>query len=88
MRDEYETRGLYDLIHWMNYSFDTSKAKMVELGSYAGQSTCIFAKYFEKVTAVDPWEDFEEYPSAQNSLSFLIRFNKFSSCIKSSITII
>jgi hypothetical protein len=28
---------------------------MIEIGSYAGESTEIFAKFFEKVYAIDPW---------------------------------
>lgn len=61
MRDEFETRGLYEMISYVNYSFDTSKAVVVEVGSYAGQSTCIFGQYFNTVHAVDPWEDEDEY---------------------------
>jgi hypothetical protein len=34
---------------------------MVELGSYAGQSTSIFSKYFKRVIAIDPWENQDEY---------------------------
>jgi len=63
MRDEYFTRGIYELISYLNYYFDTSNAEMVELGSYGGQSTAIFSQYFKKVTAIDPWEDYEELPT-------------------------
>lgn len=62
MRNERsDIRGLYEMINYINYSFDTSEASMVELGSYAGQSTCIFGQYFKKVHAVDPWENHNEY---------------------------
>ena len=47
--------GLYDLIYYLNYHFDVSKASMAEIGVYAGQSTHIFSQYFKKVHAVDPW---------------------------------
>jgi hypothetical protein len=30
---------------------------LVEIGSYAGESTAIFAKFFNKVYAIDPWSD-------------------------------
>lgn len=29
---------------------------MIEIGSYTGDSTAIFAKYFDTVYAIDPWE--------------------------------
>ena len=64
MRDEvnypYSIEGLRELMSYLNYYFDTSKGTMVELGSYAGQSACIFSEYFEKVIAIDPWEDYDE----------------------------
>ena len=53
--------GLYDLIYYLNYHFDVSKASMAEIGVYAGQSTHIFSQYFKKVHAVDPWINDEEY---------------------------
>jgi len=74
-RDEYETRGLYELISYLNYYFDTSTATMVELGSYAGQSTSIFSKYFKKVVAIDPWENHDEYPHDMNLVEKV--FDKF-----------
>jgi len=60
--DPENTMGLYDLINYLNYHFDVSKANMVEVGVYAGQSTHIFSQYFKRVHAVDPWKNFEEYP--------------------------
>jgi len=77
-RKEYNTRGLYEMVEYLNYYFDTSKATMVELGSYAGQSTCIFSQYFEKVIAVDPWENHEEYPHDMGLVEEV--FDKFAGC--------
>jgi predicted O-methyltransferase YrrM len=34
-----------------------NRDNMVEIGSYAGHSTVIFARYFKRVTAVDPWKN-------------------------------
>ena len=62
IRSEYETRGLYELVSYLNYYFDTSTATMVELGSYSGQSTSIFSNYFKKVIAIDPWKNYEALP--------------------------
>lgn len=33
------------------------RSTMVEIGSYLGESTCIFAKYFERVISIDPFLD-------------------------------
>jgi len=44
--------GLQDLI---DYIGDCSDMIMVEIGSYVGDSTEIFAKNFKTVFAVDPW---------------------------------
>jgi predicted O-methyltransferase YrrM len=55
MRDETYTKGLLDLINHINQFSDTSKMKMVEIGSYAGESTQIFANHFKEVIAIDPF---------------------------------
>lgn len=44
--------GLQDLI---NHIGDCSDMIMVEIGSYVGDSTGIFAKSFKAIHAVDPW---------------------------------
>tara|TARA_Y100000310_G_scaffold246331_1_gene251573 strand:- start:208 stop:942 length:735 start_codon:yes stop_codon:yes gene_type:complete len=88
-RDEYQTRGLYEMMAYLNYYFDTSKGTMVELGSYAGQSTCIFSQYFRKVIAVDPWKGYitdptnpDTVPFADSSNMALVEnaFDKFAGC--------
>ena len=55
MRDNHYTKGLIDLINYLNKFGDTSKMRMVEIGSYAGESTQIFAKHFKEVIAIDPY---------------------------------
>jgi predicted O-methyltransferase YrrM len=55
MRDNTYTEGLIDLIKYINNISDTSKMRMIEIGSYAGESTQIFAKYFKEVIAIDPY---------------------------------
>jgi predicted O-methyltransferase YrrM len=55
MRDEIYSKGLIDLINYLNTFGDTKKMRMIERGSYAGESTIIFAKYFKEVIAIDPY---------------------------------
>lgn len=50
-------QGLLDLINYINKTHNTRKMTLLEIGSYIGESTCIFAKYFEKVISVDPYKD-------------------------------
>jgi len=52
MRDQHSTEGLLDLINELG---DVSDKTMVEIGSFIGESTIIFAKHFKHVTAVDPF---------------------------------
>lgn len=55
MRDEHYTKGLMDLIQYLNEFGDTTKMRMVKIGSYAGESTKIFAKHFKEVISIDPF---------------------------------
>ena len=55
MRSEGYSKGLKDLIEYMNEQVDTSQLNMIEIGSYLGESTVIFAKYFKSVVSIDPY---------------------------------
>lgn len=55
MRDELYTEGLRDMIRYVNSFSPTSDMDMIEIGSYAGESTVIFAENFRTVTAIDPY---------------------------------
>lgn len=51
-------QGLLDLIEEIKSKTDVSEMIMVEIGSYQGESTEMFAQAgFKKITAVDPWID-------------------------------
>lgn len=52
--DEASVQGLKDLSHYILGSIPGEKT-VVEVGSYAGESTEIFAATFQRVYAVDPW---------------------------------
>lgn len=43
---EGNSKGLEDLVSYINNYQDTSKLTMIEIGSYLGESTIIFAKTF------------------------------------------
>ena len=45
--------GLLDLISQLG---DTQNKRMVEIGSFVGESTILFAQYFREVIAVDPFK--------------------------------
>lgn len=50
-------KGLYDLIEYINGFSPTSEMKMVEIGSYLGESTLVFASKFKEVITIDPFLD-------------------------------
>jgi predicted O-methyltransferase YrrM len=52
MRDQVGTEGLLDLIKELG---DNSEKTMIEIGSFVGESTVLFAESFKKVIAVDPF---------------------------------
>ena len=52
MRDAAGTEGLLDLIKELG---DNSEKTMIEIGSFVGESTVLFAQSFKKVIAVDPF---------------------------------
>lgn len=55
MRDQTYTKGLEDLIEYVKQHGDTKKMSMIEIGSYAGESTQMFANEFKSVIAIDPF---------------------------------
>lgn len=50
-----QREGLESLIKHINTYSSTKEMTMIEIGSYIGESTLIFAKYFKKVIAIDPF---------------------------------
>ena len=66
MRDAAGTEGLLDLIKELG---DNSEKTMIEIGSFVGESTVLFAQSFKKVIAVDPFQaDYD--PADPTSYSF------------------
>jgi predicted O-methyltransferase YrrM len=55
MRDEIYTQGLIDLINYIKKHVKTEEMSMIEIGSYAGESTKIFSENFKSVISIDPF---------------------------------
>ena len=52
MRDKISSEGLLDMIKELG---DVSDKTMIEIGSFIGESTIIFAQHFKEVIAIDPF---------------------------------
>jgi len=53
MRDNTSSEGLRELIKELG---DTKEMRMIEIGSFIGESTIIFAEHFKEVIAIDPFQ--------------------------------
>lgn len=58
MRDEIGTQGLIDLCSYIKENYEESIETIIEIGSYAGESSVIFAEQFPdaKIFCIDPWK--------------------------------
>jgi predicted O-methyltransferase YrrM len=60
MRNAHYAQGLLHLIDAIDSLRPTKEMTMIEIGSYAGESTEIFAQHFQYVIAIDPYnEDYD-----------------------------
>ena len=57
MRHKEFVDGLNDLIDYIDLHSQVSEMEMIEIGSYAGESTEIFCSRFKTVIAIDPYLD-------------------------------
>ncbi len=58
MREGTSKEGLLNLIDYMNGLFAyTKRMSMIEIGSYIGESSVMFAENFKMVYTVDPYDD-------------------------------
>ena len=55
MRAPFYAEGLIDMIDWINTIRPTSEMRIIEIGSYVGESTMIFADRFKEVISLDPY---------------------------------
>ena len=69
MRPVEQAEGLLDLIKELG---DNSNKTMIEIGSFVGESTVLFAQHFKEVLAIDPF--LADYDPADPT-SYLFEFN-------------
>lgn len=55
MRPEWSQTGLLTMISYINEIIPTENLTLIEIGSYAGESTNIFCKNFKSVISIDPY---------------------------------
>jgi cephalosporin hydroxylase len=56
--DAVQIKGLQDLIEYLKTHLGDLKSKtMIEIGSYAGESSVMFAEHFGQVICIDPFMD-------------------------------
>lgn len=78
MRTPIEREGLEDMIRWINTIRPTSEMRMIEIGSYVGESTMIFAEHFKEVISVDPYvNDYDVTDLACSYASFDKVYSQF-----------
>ena len=80
MRSGHYKNGLEDLINYVNTFSDTKEMTIIEIGSYAGESTEIFAQNFKSVIAIDPFmNDYDPNDPACSYMDLTNVYNTFSS---------
>ena len=68
MRDKVSTESLLELMKELG---DNSNKIMIEIGSFVGESTVLFAQSFKKVIAIDPFlEGYDPKDSISNNFDF------------------
>ncbi len=81
MRDQNQTEGLLEMIKELG---DVSDKTMIEIGSFIGESTIIFAKHFKHVTAIDPFlpnYDMDD-PTCNSGFNFEDVYQEFKNTIE------
>lgn len=83
MRNEEGVRALEHLIYRLQKTHDTKNMTMIEIGSYSGQSTVVFAKYFKKVITIDPFiEDYDPADPTCKMAKMSVVYEKFKETVK------
>lgn len=88
VRSEKLRQGLNDLCKYIESFYATKTLTVLEIGSFAGESTEILAKHFKKVHAVDPWNQkmlhvsMQKFRAREAEHNFIERMKKFDNVIK------
>lgn len=78
MRTELYTAGLEDLIDYVNAITPVSQMKILEIGSYIGESTLQFARRFGMVVSIDPFlDDYDVTDPACHCWPFSMVYDEF-----------
>ena len=78
MRDPEQKQGLEDMVAWINKIKPSNQMDMIEIGSYVGESTIIFANQFRYVVSVDPFiNDYDPTDEACKFASFDLVYKEF-----------
>lgn len=56
-RTDKSIQGLNSMINYVNNIMPTKTMILIEIGAWVGISTIEFAKHFESVIAIDPWQN-------------------------------
>lgn len=81
-------KGLIDLIAYIKKTHNTKKMVILEIGSFVGDSTEIFAKNFKRVISVDPYKQnlldkrLRKYNVKILESLFLTKIAKFNNVLK------
>ena len=68
MRAPFYAEGLIDMINWIDSIRPTKEMRIIEIGSYVGESTMIFADRFKEVISIDPY--INDYDLNDDACSF------------------
>lgn len=78
MRDSEQRKGLEDMINWINNISPTKNMNIIEIGSYTGESTRMFADNFNQVISVDPFvNDYDPNDLACSYAPFELVYKQF-----------
>ena len=79
-KGKYAVSGLVDMITYIQHHSDIETKEMivVEIGSYAGDATKIFAKHFKRVICIDPYQNgYDDNDGASYKFDMRIVYNQF-----------
>jgi predicted O-methyltransferase YrrM len=73
MRDADHLIGFQEFLKFLEDNYDLKNSTVVEIGSYTGESTIMFAQKVKKVIAIDPFtNDFEDISYYDADLSSIV----------------